>query len=125
MPLENWIQHYEATRFFYDSQTLIVGIFAVLAVCLTIGGTARSADREIKVAQKQIDTTIRLAITQAAFEAIASTLPPGSVTYEPGVDANGQRYVLLPPFVVDRLAAMRGPGESYSDVILRIAARAD
>jgi hypothetical protein len=83
-----------------------------------IGYRSRSADREI-VAQKQIDTTIRLAITQAAFEAIASTLPPGSVTYEPGADANGQRYVLLPPFVVDRLAAIRGPGESYSDVILR------
>jgi hypothetical protein len=74
------------------------------------------------VAQKQIDTTIRLAITQAAFEAIASTLPPGSVTYEPGADANGMRYVWLPPFAVERLRFLRGPGESYSDVILRLAA---
>jgi hypothetical protein len=43
MPLENWIQHYETTRFFHDPQTLIVGIFAVVAACLTIGGTARAA----------------------------------------------------------------------------------
>jgi hypothetical protein len=40
---------------------------------------------------------IRIAISQAAFEAIAATLPLGSVG-----------------------RAMRGPGESYSDVILRL-----
>ena len=31
-------------------------------------------------------------------------------------------YIWLPRAVVDRLAAMRGPGESYSDVILAVAA---
>jgi hypothetical protein len=31
-----------------------------------------------------------------------------------------ERYVWLAPNVVDRLGAMRGPGESYSDVILRL-----
>jgi hypothetical protein len=34
---------------------------------------------------------IRTAITQAAFEAIAKTLPLGSVAVEPQVDANGGR----------------------------------
>ena len=45
---------------------------------------------------------VRIAISQAAFDAIASTLPLGSVGYEAE-------------------AALHGPGESYSAVILRIA----
>jgi hypothetical protein len=64
---------------------------------------------------------IRIAITQAAFEAIAATLPLGSVGYENAVNEYGQRHVWLAPEVVDRLRAMRRPGESYSDVILRLA----
>ena len=43
---------------------------------------------------------IRIAISEAAFEAIARTLP-GSVSFENKID---------------------GRGESYSDVILRVAA---
>jgi hypothetical protein len=64
---------------------------------------------------------IRIAITQAAFEAIAKTLPLGSVGYENKVNEKGERLIWLDPSVVDRLRAMRGPGESYSDVILRLA----
>jgi hypothetical protein len=64
---------------------------------------------------------IKIAITQAAFDAIARTMPFGSVNLEAGVDANGERYIWLPRAVVDRLRALRGPGESYSDVILRLA----
>jgi hypothetical protein len=64
---------------------------------------------------------IRIAISRAAFDAIASTMPLGSVANEREANANGERYVLLAPNVVDRLKAMRGPGESYSDVILRQA----
>ena len=67
---------------------------------------------------------IRIAITPAAFEAIAATLPLGGVSYENEVNERGERYVWLPPNVVDRLRAQRRPGESYSDVILRIAASA-
>ena len=37
----------------------------------------------------------------------------------------GERYVWLAPNVVNRLRAMRGPGESYSDVILRLRRRAN
>jgi hypothetical protein len=64
---------------------------------------------------------IRIAISRAAFDAIASTMPLGSVAYEPEANANGERYIWLEPKVVDRLRALRGPGESYSDVILRLA----
>jgi hypothetical protein len=65
---------------------------------------------------------IRIAITEAAFTAIAATLPLGSVSYENQVNERDERYVWLPPNVVDRLKAQRRPGEGYSDVILRIAA---
>jgi hypothetical protein len=44
---------------------------------------------------------IRIAISQAAFAAIAATLPLGSVAYEAELDANGQRYVWLEPAVVN------------------------
>ena len=65
---------------------------------------------------------IRIAITEAAFKAIAATLPLGSVGYEKGPSVNGERLIWLAPNVVNRLRAMREPGESYSDVILRLAA---
>jgi len=63
---------------------------------------------------------IRVAITEAAFEAIAQTLPLGSVGYENQASERGERLIWLEPTVVNRLRAMRGPGESYSDVILRL-----
>jgi hypothetical protein len=62
---------------------------------------------------------IRIAISVAAFEAIARTMPLGSVGYDAEANERGERYVGLPPNVVDRLSAMRGP--SYSDVILRLS----
>jgi hypothetical protein len=64
---------------------------------------------------------IRIAISQAAFDAIASTMPLGSVGYENDANELGERLIWLAPNVVDRLRALRGPGESYSDVILRLA----
>jgi hypothetical protein len=68
---------------------------------------------------------IRIAITQAAFDAIARTMPFGSVNFEAGVDDKGERYIWLPRAVVDRLRSLRGPGESFSDVILRLAAEGE
>ena len=64
---------------------------------------------------------IRIAISRAAFDAIASTMVLGSVAYEPEASASGERYVWLTPREVARLKAARGPGQSYSDVILRLA----
>jgi hypothetical protein len=44
------------------------------------------------------------------------------VGYENQTNERGERYVWLDHAVISRLRAMRGRGESYSDVILRIAA---
>ncbi|HEX9167416.1 MAG TPA: hypothetical protein VF886_00605 [Roseiarcus sp.] len=63
---------------------------------------------------------IRISISQAAFQAIAA-LPFGSAVFERDADAKGEQQIWLARAVVDRLAAMRGPDESYSDVILRLA----
>ena len=64
---------------------------------------------------------IRITITAEAFEAIASTLPFGSVGYENELGLKGERLIWLEPNVVDLLRFLRGPGETYSDVILRLA----
>jgi hypothetical protein len=65
---------------------------------------------------------IRISITAAAFEAIPK-LPFGSAVFERDPNGDGEHQIWLARSVVDRLAAMRGPGESYSDVILRLAKR--
>ena len=64
---------------------------------------------------------IRIAISAAAFDAIARTMPFGSVNFEAGVDDKGERYIWLPRAAVDRLRYLRAPGESFSDVIIRLA----
>jgi hypothetical protein len=63
---------------------------------------------------------VRIAITQAAFDAICATLPLGSVGYENATNEKGERLIWLDHAVVARLRTMRSPGESYSDVILRL-----
>jgi hypothetical protein len=65
---------------------------------------------------------IRIAITAEAFDAIAATLPLGSVGFERHPADDGQRLVWLERSVVSRLRAVRTPGESFSDVMLRLAA---
>jgi hypothetical protein len=59
-------------------QTVIAGVLALAAAWLTIRATKRSADREIEasqaqtaVAQKQIETTVRLEQERVANEALA------------------------------------------------------
>jgi hypothetical protein len=64
---------------------------------------------------------IRIAITAEAFAAIEARLPFGSVGFERDPDDNGQRLIWLEPHIVDKLKHLRGPGESFSDVILRLA----
>ena len=46
---------------------------------------------------------IRIAITQAAFEAIARTLPLGSVGYEAEASEEGQRLIRLEDATADLL----------------------
>jgi hypothetical protein len=66
---------------------------------------------------------IKIAISAEAFEAIARTLPLGSVGYESEPNERGERLIWLEDAMADRLGAMRGPSESYSEVMLRIAGR--
>jgi hypothetical protein len=52
---------------------------------------------------------VRIAITQAAFDAIAKTLPLGSVGYENKVNEKGERLIWLDRAVVRGvLRLMRG-----------------
>ena len=64
---------------------------------------------------------IRIAITQAAFDAICATLALGDCGFENKTDEQGRRLIWLPRVALTKLNHLRGPGESYSDVILRIA----
>jgi hypothetical protein len=75
------------------------------------------------LAAREVTIVVRISISAEAFEVIARTLPLGSVAVEPEANAKGERAVWLDEVWVDRLAALRGPGESYSDVILRLAAQ--
>jgi hypothetical protein len=59
---------------------------------------------------------VRIAVCQAAFEAVAAMLL-GRVVYEPGLNAKGERLAL------NKLDALRALSESYSDVILRLVER--
>jgi hypothetical protein len=63
---------------------------------------------------------IRIAIGQAAFDALAATLPLGSVGYEREPDEKGERLIWVEARVADQLSSLRGPGETWSDVILRL-----
>ena len=65
---------------------------------------------------------VRIAISQRAFDSIVATLP-SNVGFENKRAENGDVYVWLPPDVIAKLTALRGRGQSYSDVILRLAAK--
>jgi hypothetical protein len=60
---------------------------------------------------------IRITLTEAAFEAIAATLPLGSVAE---ANERGERLIWLEEGRVNQLSTLRGSGESYSDAILRL-----
>ena len=65
---------------------------------------------------------VRIAITQEAFDAIVATMQLGSVGSENATDEDGNRLIWLEPQVLDSLRALRWPSESYSDMIIRMAA---
>src|SRR5271165_189385 len=67
----------------------------------------------------QVPEMIRVALTDAAYDAIASTLPKGAARWPMQRD-RGQCFIQVEAAVVDRMRAMRRPGESYSQVILRL-----
>jgi hypothetical protein len=63
---------------------------------------------------------IPLRITPAAYAVIVATQPLTASLGERRT-AKGDFYVCLEPKYVDQLRAARKPGESYSDVIVRLA----
>jgi hypothetical protein len=65
---------------------------------------------------------IRIAITEAAYEAIARTLALGTVAVEPQPNENGERLIWLEERWLDKLNSIRRPSESYSEAIIRLAA---
>ena len=54
---------------------------------------------------------IRIAISPVAFDAITSTLPVGTVGFEAEPNAEGERLIWLDAVFVERLGAMRQPGD--------------
>ena len=62
---------------------------------------------------------IRIALSDATYDAIAATLPKGSARWPMQRDGD-QCFIQVEAAVVDRMRAMRRPGESYSAVILRL-----
>jgi hypothetical protein len=64
---------------------------------------------------------VTISITVKAYNAVTATLPHGDVAQAPQFDERGDVRFLVDRKTLDRLTALRGPGESYSDVILRMA----
>ena len=55
---------------------------------------------------------VRIAISAEAFEAIARTLPVGSVGFENKTDEQGNRLIWLGRAVVDQLRSLRRSGRA-------------
>jgi hypothetical protein len=68
---------------------------------------------------------ICIAISVEAYEALVATLPLGTVAYEPEPNAKDERLIWLDDIWLNKLDAMRKPGESYSDLILRLVELAE
>ena len=64
---------------------------------------------------------IGITITAGAYAAIKATLPADTRTWPTRPGDRGDVVIWLDQATVDRLGPMRGPAESYSDVILRLA----
>ena len=64
---------------------------------------------------------VTISITIAAFEAIRSTLPDDADAFPPERDDRGGVRFVVDHKTLDHLTALRRTGESYSDVILRLA----
>ena len=63
---------------------------------------------------------IRIEISAAAYAALCEGVPPNSrLPAEPS--PSGGFYLWLDRMTLNKLMAARGPGESYSDAILRFA----
>jgi hypothetical protein len=64
---------------------------------------------------------IGITITAEAYAAIKATLPADTQTWPTSPGDQGDVIIWLDQATVDRLEGLRGPGEGWSDVILRVA----
>lgn len=64
---------------------------------------------------------IRIAISAAVHEALSSSLPKGSGRW-PMQREGDKCFIQVEQATLERMRAMRRPGESYGDVILRLVA---
>jgi predicted CopG family antitoxin len=64
---------------------------------------------------------VTISITAEAFAALAASLPRDKEA-DARPNGKGGFKITLPHDILGKLKALRGPGESYSDVIVRIAA---
>jgi hypothetical protein len=65
---------------------------------------------------------IGITISGKAYAAIAPMLPPGSVA-EKEIAPDSEYRIWLPTIAIERLFALREPGETLSAAILRLAER--
>jgi hypothetical protein len=65
---------------------------------------------------------IGITISGKAYSAIATTLR-ASYAVEREIAPDGEYRVWVPRTIVERLLALREPGETFSDVILRLVER--
>jgi hypothetical protein len=70
--------------------------------------------------RSHIWSVVTISISAEALAAIEATLPEGREA-ERRPDGKGSFFITLPHDVLNKLNYVRGPGESYSDVILRLA----
>ena len=80
----------------------------------------RSSNGSIRCAGA-LSRMIGVTITGKAYAVIAPTLPAGSVA-EKEIDPGLEYQIWLPKEFVIRLMALRKPGETFNDVILRLRA---
>ena len=66
MSIEGWIQRWKVAQVFYDWQTLIAGVLALLAGFGTVAATMIIARRQINAAREEADSVI--AATRAQTE---------------------------------------------------------
>jgi hypothetical protein len=76
MSIEGWIQHWKVAQVFYDWQTLIAGVLALLAGFGTVAATMIIARRQIAASREEADRVIAAtrAQTEATFKQTEATV---------------------------------------------------
>jgi hypothetical protein len=73
-----------------------------------------------RTVRSHIGGVVTISISAEAIAAIEATLPEGREA-ERRPNGRGGYFITLPHDVLNKLNYVRGPGESYSDAIIRVA----